>query len=551
MPRRRSRSQTRLFGAGLLLAIVVVVVIVASSGGSSSSSKSRSGPIESIFQDDQLLLYGSTPTVASTLDELKALGVDTVRATVLWRLSAPYPNATTPPSGFNASDPAAYSIGAFGGYDRLVELARARGITVDFNVTAAGPLWAMHQPADEPRYANVYEPSASAYGQFVTALGKRYSGSYTPTAGQAAVLKVAGVPASGPLPRVHFWSIWNEPNQPGWLAPQFRQVGSQKVMLSPVLYRSYVDAGFRALTSTGHTPTSDTILVGELAPEGGVRTPLEDPIPPLDFLEALYCVDGTYKPLTGSAATALGCPAGGGSGFAAAHPGLFDASGFAHHPYSFFLAPSVAYTSPGTSAFIPLISLGRLENALDQIFTAYGSSRHIPIYLTEYGYETNPPNPFRGVPLAKQAAYIDEAQYLAAQDPRVRSMSQFLLRDAGPDPAFPAGSIGYWSTFQTGIEFLDGTRKPSFYAYRIPIWIPSHGAIWGMLRPAPSGSTQRAQIQWRSSPSSAWRQIATVTVGGPSETFTTHLTAPGAGSVRIAWPSPSGQVLHSRAAAVS
>jgi hypothetical protein len=369
------------------------------------------------------------------------------------------------------------------------------------------------------------------------------------------VLRRLGVPLSGPLPRVRYWSVWNEPNQPGWLAPQWRLQAGSKVMLSPVLYRSYVDAAWAALNTTGHRSTTDTVLVGELAPEGGVRTPLEDPIPPLDFLRALYCVDSSDHPLTGSAATALGCPAGGSAvAFAKAHPGLLDATGFAHHPYSFFLAPNVPYTSPGTAGFVPLVSLSRLERELDRIFGAYGSSRRIPIYLTEYGYETNPPNPFRGVSLARQAAYIDEAQYLAAQDPRVSSMSQFLLRDAPPNPAFPPGSIGYWSTFQTGLEFVDGTRKPSFAAYRIPIWIPSQSGtsatVWGMLRPAPHGSNQHAEIQWRGA-TGAYRAIATVTVGGPSETFTAHVTVPGAGRVRIAWMSPAGEALHSRAAAVS
>ncbi len=313
------------------------------------------------------------------------------------------------------------------------------------------------------------------------------------------------MPLSGPLPRVSYWSVWNEPNQPGWLSPQWQVVGGARVMFSPVLYRRYVDAAWNALDATGHTVHSDTILVGELAPEGGGgASPSEQPIDALGFLRALYCVDASYRPLTGSAAAALGCPGGGGGGskaFASAHPGLFDATGFAHHPYSFFLPPSVGYPSTQADAgFVPLIELSRLEHALDSIYSAYGVSRKMPIYLTEYGYETNPPNPFRGVSLQRQAQYIDEAQYMASQDPRVRSMSQFLLYDALPNPSFPPGTIGYWSTFQTGLQFANGTRKPSFYAYQLPIWIPSPGSsaggsvlVWGMLRPAPhNSSTARA-----------------------------------------------------------
>ncbi len=68
-------------------------------------------------------------------------------------------------------------------------------------------------------------------------------------------------------------------------------------------------------------------------------------------------------------------------------PALFQATGFAHHPYSFFLPPSATMSDPN---FAPLSDLGRLEQALDAIFSTYGASRQLPLYLTEYGYETNP-----------------------------------------------------------------------------------------------------------------------------------------------------------------
>ena len=60
----------------------------------------------------------------------------------------------------------------------------------------------------------------------------------------------------------------------------------------------------------------------------------------------------------------------------AAHPGLFQASGFAHHPYSFFLAPDKQIGDPN---FVPLADLSRLEHGLDRIFTTYGVRRQLPI----------------------------------------------------------------------------------------------------------------------------------------------------------------------------
>ena len=134
----------------------------------------------------------------------------------------------------------------------------------------------------------------------------------------------------------------------------------------------------------------------------------------------------------------VGCPATGRrAGFVAAHPGLFGATGFAHHPYSFFLAPARSMSDPN---FAPLADLSRLERSLDRIFAAYAVPRRLPIYFTEYGYETNLPNPFRGVAPATQAAYLDEAEYLAWLDPRVRALSQFELRDSPPNRAYRAGT---------------------------------------------------------------------------------------------------------------
>ena len=63
---------------------------------------------------------------------------------------------------------------------------------------------------------------------FVEAVGKRYSGRYRDEdTGHSR------------LPRVSFWSLWNEPNQGGWLTPQF--VGGKPY--SPRLFRSLYIAG--------------------------------------------------------------------------------------------------------------------------------------------------------------------------------------------------------------------------------------------------------------------------------------------------------------------
>jgi hypothetical protein len=234
----------------------------------------------------------------------------------------------------------------------------------------------------------------------------------------------------------------------------------------------------------------------------------------------------------------------------AANPGLFQAGGFAHHPYSFFLAPSVSMADPN---FVPLSDLGRLERGLDAAFAAYGVQRRLGLYLTEYGYETNPPNPFRGVTPRAQSLYLNEADYMAWRDPRVRALAQFLLYDSPPDTRYRPGTQRYWSTFQTGLLYQNGVPKPSLNSYRLPLFLPDPSVapghpvlVWAQLRPAPAGGPQPAEVQWQPRGAGPFRTLATVTTTGRSGVLTARLGIPGPGVVRIRWASPSGRVLYSR-----
>jgi hypothetical protein len=421
---------------------------------------------------------------------------------------------------------------------------------VDFDVTDPGPLWAMRKHPPDPRNALDYAPSVRPFEQFVAAVGRRYSGTYTPPGARA------------PLPRVDYWSIWNEPNQPGWLAPQLRRVAGAIVPDSPRLYREYANAAFKALNATGHTQSTDTILIGETAPEGCNRhgpgciyLADNEPIPPLPFIESLYCVDADFRPLRGSLALALHCPLHGSpSVFVAANPALFRATGYAHHPYSLLLAPNLTF--PPADGFVALSELHVLEHTLDRIFATYGVRRRLPIYLTEYGYETNPPDPIRGVSLRHQSAWLNEAQYMVWKDPRVRVLSQFLLIDSPPNTHFPVGSSGYWSTFQTGLMFGNGVPKPSLNSYRLPIYLPSTSVhvgesleVWAMLRAAPNGTEQRAQIQWRPR-RGAYATLETVSTDDPSGALSAHVRPPGTGAIRVQWTSATGRTVRSRAVGV-
>jgi hypothetical protein len=70
--------------------------------------------------------------------------------------------------------------------------------------------------------------------------------------------------------------------------------------------------------------------------------------------------------------------------------------------------------------------------------------------------------------------------------------------------------------FQTGLVYQDGVHKPAYSADRLAIFVPDPVAlagtstrIWGMLRLAPKGTTQHAQIQ-RQPRHGPYRVLATV-----------------------------------------
>jgi hypothetical protein len=522
--------------AALVCAFVVIEVTLPSPARASSAEVS-------MLLDDDELIYASPQHMLATLRTLHSLGVDVVKVSLVWQLIAPDQYSRHRPH-FDATDPAAYPPGRWDRWDTLVETAQQLGMKVYFLVIGPAPRWAAHRNNQGPILS--YAPSPNEYRQFLEAAGRRYSGSYVPP-GQTPSPGGYTDPLKGqPIPRVSYWGIWNEPNERSWLTPWFRTLSHhRRQLLQPQLYRGLVDAGWSGLIATGHR--NDTIMVGETA-NRGIMTPSS-------FVRALYCVGPNLRPLRGGAATAFGCPTSGGRGrFAAAHPGLFK-SAFAHHPYGFQVAPN---RPPPDKTFITLHDVPSFERMLNRIFGAYGQhpSGGVPLYLTEWGYKTNPPNPFVPTSPTQQAAWLNQGEYMTWRWPYVRGLTQFLLVDSPPKPNSRKGSALYWSTFQTGLEYISGKPKPSFQAFQIPIWLPNprHGssvALWGQIKPADHTTTQTASIQFLPRGSSVWQQLGDVQTNSPEGFLFTHVSIPSSGAVRLAWSAPDGSTLYSRAATVS
>ena len=456
-----------------------------------SASTAQAGTTQqSLFQDDTVLLSGNP---GPYLDQMKSLGVNTIHTLVFWNRLAPNPESNRRPSG-DLRNPNTYSSAAWAPYDALVQGAAARGLTVQMTPTGFTPRWA--QCSRPGKYRNC-QPNAKQFQAFVTAVARRYSGTFNG------------------LPKVKHWSFWNEPNQIAWISPQVKR----RQVVSAMYYRNLVYAGLAALKKTGHS--RDTVLLGETSP-----TARGNSTDPTRFLLALFCVNNRGRRIR---TAAIGCN----------HFKRFSAiKGFAHHPYN-TSAIGPALRKPRGKGDITLAVLSRLTHVLSLGAKGHAIKRGLPIYFTEYGIQTDPPNPQYGVPPAKQAMWLNEADYTAYRNRSVKSVAQYELID---DPSNP-------QVFQTGIEFQNGTPKPSYDAYRLPIWVTrkrSRSSIWLWVRPN-GRKSQTVQIQRNTG--AGFQTVGTKTTN--SHGFATVSESGTKGTWRIAWTGPDGATYFSRAGSVN
>ena len=426
----------------------------------------------SVMQDDNYLIYSNAANRTVALNRMKAMGVDAIRVSVLWDAVAPKKRPR------NGADPKAYRAANWDKYDDVVRAAQGYGIQVYFDVTFPGPRWSQYK-ANDPANQKTWKPKTREFGRFVQAVAKRFTGSYHDEN-----------QGKGVLPRVSWWGVGNEPNQGGWLMPQSRRIGGRMVPTSPAIYRDLLVAGADALIRTGHA--FDTINMGETAPLGVPPQSERRPLRPALFLRELFCLDSRLRPYRGSAAKARNCGDVKKLRILAKLPRLV----YAHHPYTKKTSPLKKDKSRDA---ITIANLSSLPKLLDRIAA---KTKLIPsgmgVVLTEFGWETTPPDNFNGISLANQAEWDNLGDYEAYRNPRVFANTQFLLFDVPPQRQFPKNTKAYWFTYQSGLFFADGRRKPSATAYMLPFVIKKSGSnylFWGQARFTANGADQALQLQ--------------------------------------------------------
>jgi hypothetical protein len=228
--------------------------------------------------------------------------------------------------------------------------------------------------------------------------------------------------AASHYPWVRRWIVWNEPNQRRWLVPA-----------SPVLYVT------RLLNPAGaaikSVIPSASIAGGATAPRGG-----KGGTSPVAFIR----------------------------GMARAGARL-DA--YAHHPHP--LSPAETPFTGGCD-HCETISMATLERLLTETRRAFGPRTRI--WLTELGYQTNPPDRILGVPWGTQARDVAGAQRRAYLAPGVDVLVQYLVRDEQSTDAW-----------QSGLETSSGRAKPALRSFTLPlVQVSRTGAsttLWGQVRP--------------------------------------------------------------------
>jgi len=471
----------RLFGAALA-ACVLLVSTVAALATPAPAAAVRGAEVS--IMDDQLLLNASEAEIDKEMALFSAMGIERLRVSAFWNQIAPDALSRDKPAGFDAADPSDPRY-AFRPLDRVIAGASRHGIRIMLTISTPVPVWASGNPErDNP----VWKPRPVEFAAFTTALVKRYADS------------------------VDHWGISNEPNRAAWLQPQADRRGR---LISPHLYRGLVHAAYPRIKELD--PDS-VALVGELAATGsrdarGATAHQR----PLRFLRAMACRDRANRFLRSPRC----------KGF---RPVPADAVG--HHPYQLLLSPTHRSEDRDDAA----INDGRrLLGAIDRLTRVgaikSGTGRRLNVFYTEFGYQTNPPDPFAGVSLAKQRRYLQQAAYLVWRTPRIRGLNQFRLTDGALD-GFGANRF---REFQSGLLFRNRRPKPAFRVFRHPFVITGD-RFWGHVRP---GGAHSVRVEYRRRPNARFRLVAQLLTNERGY-FSRRLPGRNPGQYRYRYTEPAG-----------
>ena len=429
--------------------------------------------MESVFQDDDLLLHDSPAGVDATMAELRVLGVDRVRLSAIWR------DIADPTDG-----PAAYPP------DRIAQ-ARPRdqrrldGLTVLLNIRGGAPDWAQRPSARSAARTDAYKPaparrSGAATRQFAGRPATRAS-----TPGRSGTSPTG----AGCCSR----SRRGKPYAPAPLPPPLPRRQRRRCADGP---RRRHHPARRDRAARRRRAAAPRAAQGRaLLPRALLPRRASSPQAPLRRLRQA-------RPAAGHRRRPPPVPGARAAGVPLARPGR-----------------------------IRLADGNRLARILDAARRYRRVPGRLPIWYTEFGYQTKPPDPYRGVSLKRQAAWNIRAERLAYRQKRVLALQPVPAARRGAADAVPGSDRRYWSTYQTGLRFADGAASRPTTPTGCRSCALSAQPLWGLVRPARNGAPQEITIERRRG--GAWGPVGTRP--SPTRAATSVRLASRGGEYRFVW----------------
>lgn len=167
----------------------------------------RAGAFEIGLQDDTVMVSATDTERELALDRAQEIGVHWIKISVVW---------------------AGYASVGLEPYDRAVDAARRRGMTVQLLLTGSPSF------LGGSRYLTYLRPSPARFATFAATVARHFKG------------------------RVQFYSLWNEPNLGLYLSP---------VRYAATIYRNLFRAGYYAIK---RSDPGARVLFGETSPSSNV-----------------------------------------------------------------------------------------------------------------------------------------------------------------------------------------------------------------------------------------------------------------------------------------
>jgi hypothetical protein len=408
MPRTCTRTwawnTTRRLSQLVLLVACLLCAVAASASARDAQPRAATASRFLLGIEDNAQMLGNA---AGVLPDIDALDPEVFRFTIFWSQVAKRRPAVARNSNDRAYD--------WSHVDGVVKQISELDIPLLLTIVST-PRWAGggSKGLKAPRKMTDLQ-------NFAYAAAQRYSGKHVDASGAA-------------LPEVVRWEAWNEPNLQTHLRPQWKAVGTKRqvgrpfcfgkswVPASPGIYRGILNAIYRGVHAAGKAARiTEQVAGGATAPYGRGPCAVVPGFAPLAFLRDLV-----EKPVS------------------------LDV--WSHHPYRNARQNAAPYRGDN----VDVQGMPRLYAALPKAF----HGRKVPVWVTEFGAQTKPPDTRQGVSLSRQSAQLRQAVSLFTRSGRVKMLVWFLVRDED------IAGRSYAAGFQSGLEFFNGKRKPAFAVFR-------------------------------------------------------------------------------------